>query len=85
MLCRVGPDLEWKLTYVGSAESEKYDQVLDSVLVGPIAPGQYRFVFQVDFLPTDYVFTLKVNQSVCAPGQPLEHFPVKEQLAQSCQ
>jgi hypothetical protein len=39
--------LEWKLTYVGSAESEKYDQVLDTVFVGPVAPGQYRFVFQV--------------------------------------
>lgn len=41
-------DLEWKLTYVGSAENEKYDQVLDSVYVGPVAPGQYRFVFQAD-------------------------------------
>lgn len=41
------PDLEWKLTYVGSADSEKYDQVLDTVFVGPVAPGQYRFVFQV--------------------------------------
>lgn len=41
------PDLEWRLTYVGSAESEKYDQVLDMVYVGPVAPGQYRFVFQV--------------------------------------
>ena len=40
-------DLEWKLIYVGSAESEEYDQVLDSVLVGPVYPGQYRFVFQV--------------------------------------
>jgi histone chaperone ASF1 len=42
-----GADIEWKLIYVGSAEDEKYDQVLDSVLVGPITPGQYRFVFQV--------------------------------------
>lgn len=41
-------DLEWKLIYVGSPESEKYDQVLDSVLVGPVAPGSYRFVFQVN-------------------------------------
>jgi len=41
-------DLEWKLTYVGSAEDEKYDQVLDSVLVGPVVPGSYRFVFQAD-------------------------------------
>lgn len=43
----LGSDLEWKLIYVGSPESEKYDQVLDSVLVGPVAPGSYRFVFQV--------------------------------------
>lgn len=48
MLRRPPPtDLEWKLTYVGSADSEKYDQVLDTVFVGPVAPGQYRFVFQV--------------------------------------
>ena len=45
-------DLEWKLTYVGSAESEKYDQVLDAVFVGPVACGQYRFVFQAD--PPDF-------------------------------
>ncbi len=42
-------DLEWKLTYVGSAESAKYDQELDSVLVGPVVRGQYRFIFQVGF------------------------------------
>lgn len=39
-------DLEWKMTYVGSAESESYDQVLDSVLVGPVPVGVNRFVFQ---------------------------------------
>lgn len=43
----ISADLEWKLTYVGSAESEKYDQELDSVLVGPVVRGQYRFIFQV--------------------------------------
>ena len=32
--------------YVGSAESDKYDQVLDTVFVGPVARGQYRCVFQ---------------------------------------
>ena len=41
-------DLEWKITYVGSAEDEKYDQVLDSVMVGPVTTGSYRFVFQAD-------------------------------------
>ena len=33
--------------YVGSAESEDYDQVLDTVLVGPLVGGKHRFVFQV--------------------------------------
>ena len=33
--------------YVGSAESEEYDQVLDSVLVGPVPAGRHMFVFQV--------------------------------------
>lgn len=40
-------DLEWKMIYVGSAESEEYDQVLDSVFVGPIPEGKHMFVFQV--------------------------------------
>ena len=29
-------DLEWKLTYVGSAESSNHDQVLDTIYVGPV-------------------------------------------------
>lgn len=41
-------DLEWKMVYVGSADSEKYDQVLDTVLVGPVLPGNFRFVFQAE-------------------------------------
>ena len=40
-------DLEWKVVYVGSAESEEYDQVLDSILVGPIPVGVNKFVLQV--------------------------------------
>lgn len=35
------------MIYVGSAESEEYDQVLDSVFVGPIPEGKHMFVFQV--------------------------------------
>lgn len=41
-------DIEWKLTYVGSAESDDYDQLLDSVDVGPMQVGPYKFVFQAD-------------------------------------
>ncbi|XP_008853732.1 histone chaperone ASF1B [Nannospalax galili] len=41
-------DLEWKIIYVGSAESEEFDQILDSVLVGPIPAGRHMFIFQAD-------------------------------------
>lgn len=41
-------DLEWKMIYVGSAESEEYDQVLDSIYVGPVPEGRHIFVFQAD-------------------------------------
>lgn len=46
-------DLEWKIIYVGSAESEEYDQVLDSVLVGPVPAGRHMFVFQVCLVGAD--------------------------------
>ncbi|XP_063219868.1 histone chaperone asf1-like [Bacillus rossius redtenbacheri] len=41
-------DLEWKIIYVGSAESEAFDQVLDTVYVGPVPQGRHKFVFQAD-------------------------------------
>lgn len=41
-------DLEWKIIYVGSAETEDYDQTLDSVLVGPVSQGRHMFVFQAE-------------------------------------
>lgn len=67
-------DLEWKLIYVGSPESEKYDQVLDSVLVGPVAPGSYRFVFQADppnpkQLPQDDIVGVTVMLLTCSYNQ----------------
>lgn len=41
-------DLEWKLTYVGSATSSEQDQELDSLLVGPIPVGVNKFIFEAD-------------------------------------
>ncbi|KAK2179553.1 hypothetical protein NP493_483g01021 [Ridgeia piscesae] len=41
-------DLEWKIIYVGSAESEDYDQTLDTVVVGPVIAGRHMFVFETD-------------------------------------
>lgn len=37
-------DLEWKIVYVGSAESEEHDQVLEEVMVGPVLVGVNRFI-----------------------------------------
>ena len=41
-------DLEWKLTYVGSATSAEHDQELDSLLVGPVPIGVNKFIFEAD-------------------------------------
>jgi hypothetical protein len=40
-------DIEWKIIYIGSAEDNKYDQVLDSVLIGPLQIGQMKFTLDV--------------------------------------
>lgn len=45
-LARARTDLEWKVIYVGSASDGKYDQELDSILVGPIPVGVNKFVFK---------------------------------------
>jgi len=47
-IAHITDDIEWKLTYVGSAESDQHDQELDSVLVGPMQVGGYKIVFQAD-------------------------------------
>jgi len=39
-------DLEWKVIYVGSAETESYDQALDTAFVGPVQPGSYKFTMK---------------------------------------
>lgn len=61
MFCFLTLDLEWKIIYVGSAESEEYDQVLDSVLVGPVPAGRHMFVFQVRY-----------SWSLCTPNMLLD-------------
>ncbi len=41
-------DIEWKVIYIGSAEDDSYDQVLDSVLIGPLQVGSMKFVLEVN-------------------------------------
>lgn len=40
-------DIEFKIIYVGSANNELHDQVLESIMVGPVPVGVNQFVFQV--------------------------------------
>jgi histone chaperone ASF1 len=39
-------DLEWKVIYVGSAESSSYDQILEELLVGPVPMGVNKFILE---------------------------------------
>ena len=38
-------DLEWKITYVGSAEDPSKDQLLEEVMVGPVPLGTRCSIF----------------------------------------
>ncbi|KAL0465111.1 histone chaperone [Neurospora intermedia] len=64
-------DLEWKLTYVGSATSDNYDQELDSLLVGPIPVGVNKFIFEAEppdtkRIPIDELLGVTVILLTCA-------------------
>lgn len=64
-------DLEWKLIYVGASKSSKYDQELDSLLVGPVPQGVNRFVFQTDppnpdLIPQDQLVSITVMLLSCS-------------------
>jgi len=41
-------DLEWKVTYVGSADDATKDQVLEEVMVGPVPQGVSKFVLTAE-------------------------------------
>ncbi|KAL1953138.1 hypothetical protein VTO42DRAFT_3552 [Malbranchea cinnamomea] len=64
-------DLEWKLTYVGSATSAEYDQELDTLLVGPIPIGVNKFIFEADppdlkRIPTSEILGVTVILLTCS-------------------
>ncbi|GAA5940718.1 hypothetical protein JCM21900_002820 [Sporobolomyces salmonicolor] len=64
-------DLEWKLTYVGSAESESFDQELDTCMVGPVPVGVNSFEFEAaapspDRIPPSDLIGVTVILLTCA-------------------
>ena len=40
-------DIEFKVVYVGSAGGADHDQLLESVMVGPVPVGVSKFVLEV--------------------------------------
>lgn len=64
-------DLEWKVTYVGSANDDAHDQELDSVVVGPVEEGVLKFVFQAPApdhsrIPVDDLLGVTIVLLTCA-------------------
>jgi histone chaperone ASF1 len=43
-------DLEFKIIYVGSAETVEFDQTLEQIVVDAVPKGQYKFMFEVELL-----------------------------------
>eukprot|EP01090_Pellita_catalonica_P002196 TRINITY_DN11823_c0_g1_i1.p1 TRINITY_DN11823_c0_g1~~TRINITY_DN11823_c0_g1_i1.p1 ORF type:complete len:154 (+),score=16.42 TRINITY_DN11823_c0_g1_i1:73-534(+) len=68
---QLNDDLEWDLIYVGSSESEQYDQKLTSVLVGPVKVGVNKFILKADapnpaLIPRDDLIGVTVIMITCS-------------------
>lgn len=64
-------DIEWKIIYVGSSNDAKYDQVLDSALIGPLQYGAMRFIFEapgadISKIPADEVIGITAVILTCS-------------------
>ncbi|GFR49360.1 hypothetical protein Agub_g11386 [Astrephomene gubernaculifera] len=64
-------DLAWKIVYVGSADSDRYDQVLENVEVGPVARGTFKFVLEANppnpqLIPADDIVGVTVILLTCS-------------------
>lgn len=45
-VCKLEHDMDWRVVYVGSSDSPDFDQVLETVSVGPLLPGKHAFVVE---------------------------------------
>ncbi|GJJ73354.1 histone chaperone ASF1 [Entomortierella parvispora] len=67
----IDADLEWKIIYVGSADSNAHDQVLESIEVGPIPVGVNKFIFEspaqkAELIPHGDIVGMAVVLITCA-------------------
>ncbi|PNH02107.1 putative histone chaperone ASF1A [Tetrabaena socialis] len=64
-------DLVWRLVYVGSADSDRYDQELENVEVGPVTQGNFKFVLEANppnpaLIPSDDIVGVTVVLLTCS-------------------
>eukprot|EP00996_Jenningsia_fusiforme_P001822 NODE_2681_length_1143_cov_21.534735_g2459_i0.p1 GENE.NODE_2681_length_1143_cov_21.534735_g2459_i0~~NODE_2681_length_1143_cov_21.534735_g2459_i0.p1 ORF type:complete len:155 (-),score=26.51 NODE_2681_length_1143_cov_21.534735_g2459_i0:490-954(-) len=63
-------ELNWKLVFVGSSDTEKNDQVLEDVMVGPIVKGPNEFILNAPgpdhtLIPAQDVLGVTVVLLIC--------------------
>lgn len=63
--------LEWKVVYVGSPESESFDQTLGCIGVGPVPEGLNQFVFEtkppnIDLIQKEDVIGVTIILITCS-------------------
>lgn len=70
-------EIEWKLTWISSVDDNGFDQLLDSVVLDPMALGTYKIMFNADppnmaLIPANEVLgvtgiLLVAEYSTCSP------------------
>ncbi|KAJ3000746.1 Histone chaperone asf1b [Globomyces sp. JEL0801] len=80
--------LEFKIVYVGCAEGPEHDQVLESVMVGPVPVGLSKFVLEapapkIDLIPQSDLVGLTVKREFIRVGYYVNNDYSDEQLREN--
>jgi hypothetical protein len=49
MVLYINIDIEWKAIYIGNSYDIAFDQILETILIGPLQVGVMKFDFEVTF------------------------------------
>lgn len=71
VISALAEDIEFKVVYVGSAEGPENDQILESVMVGPVPVGVSKFVLEapppnLELIPQSDIVGLTVMLLSCS-------------------
>jgi histone chaperone ASF1 len=70
VIAELQQDVEFRMVYVGSTQGPEYDQMLESVMVGPVPVGVSKFVLEapapkLDLIPQSDIVGLTVMLLSC--------------------